>query len=109
MINKLKNILKKDKVFLMMALIIAALDSCVPTRDLKAESTKIPSSYQNQSTDTLNTATVKWNDFFSDPYLSVLIDSALMNNQELNIMLQQTQKNRLFWSTWHRSRAKTLW
>ena len=40
MINKLKNILKKDKVFLMMALIIAALDSCVPTRDLKAESTK---------------------------------------------------------------------
>ena len=43
MINKLKNILKKDKVFLMMALIIAALDSCVPTRDLKAESTKIPS------------------------------------------------------------------
>ena len=89
MINKLKNILKKDKVFLMMALIIAALDSCVPTRDLKAESTKIPSSYQNQSTDTLNTATVKWNDFFSDPYLSVLIDSALMNNQELNIMLQQ--------------------
>jgi len=89
MINKLKNILKKDKVFLMMALIIAALDSCVPTRDLKAESTKIPSSYQNQSTDTLNTATVKWNDFFSDAYLSVLIDSALMNNQELNIMLQQ--------------------
>jgi multidrug efflux system outer membrane protein len=39
--------------------------------------------------DTVNTGQVKWREFFKDPYLSVLIDTALRNNQELNIFLQE--------------------
>ena len=39
--------------------------------------------------DTTNAATMSWQRFFTDPDLRALIDSALANNQELNIMLQE--------------------
>ena len=32
---------------------------------------------------------MKWKEFFNDENLTALIDTALVNNQELNIMLQQ--------------------
>lgn len=50
----------------------------------------VPVSYTN-SQDTTNMAKVKWNQFFTDPYLNALIDTALKNNQELNITLQEIQ------------------
>ncbi len=54
----------------------------------KTENKTTPVSYA-VSQDTTNTAKVNWKDFFTDPYLAALIDSALNNNQELNIMLQE--------------------
>ncbi len=48
----------------------------------------IPMSYGNTN-DSINSATIKWRAFFKDPYLVTLIDSALINNQELNIILQE--------------------
>lgn len=50
----------------------------------------VPVSYTN-SQDTTNMAKVRWNQFFTDPYLNALIDTALKNNQELNITLQEIQ------------------
>jgi multidrug efflux system outer membrane protein len=50
----------------------------------------VPASY-NTSQDTTNTAKVKWKQFFTDPYLTALIDTALKNNQELNITLQEIE------------------
>ena len=44
--------------------------------------------------DTTNTAKRNWKDFFNDPYLNELIDTALKNNQELNITLQEIQISR---------------
>lgn len=41
------------------------------------------------SQDTVNTAKVNWREYFSDPNLVALIDSALGKNQELNIMRQE--------------------
>ncbi len=61
--------------------------ACIPPLTQKTENKKVPVGYNN-SLDTVNTATVKWRDFFTDPYLHVLIDIALKNNQELNIILQ---------------------
>ena len=43
----------------------------------------------NGSSDSTNSVTLKWREYFKDPYLNVLIDSALQNNQELNITLQE--------------------
>lgn len=65
------------------------LQSCVPTRDVREVKTQLPESYQLEQADTINSARKKWNDFFTDPQLHTLIEQALANNQELNIMLQQ--------------------
>lgn len=54
----------------------------------KAENKNTPASYNN-SQDSTNSAKVKWKEYFTDPYLNALIDSALQNNQELNITLQE--------------------
>lgn len=39
--------------------------------------------------DSVNSGRLKWREFFTDPYLTTLIDSALRNNQEYNITLQE--------------------
>ncbi|HEV8515434.1 MAG TPA: efflux transporter outer membrane subunit [Cyclobacteriaceae bacterium] len=62
----------------------------VPTVVQKKENKNVPVSYKD-SKDTINTAKIKWKDFFVDPYLNALIDTALRNNQELNIILQDIQ------------------
>ncbi|MBS1780852.1 MAG: efflux transporter outer membrane subunit [Bacteroidetes bacterium] len=53
----------------------------------------VPASY-NSSQDTTNSAQLKWREYFTDPYLVALIDTALQNNQELNITLQEIQITR---------------
>lgn len=60
----------------------------VPSVVQKKENKSVPASYNN-SQDTVNTAQIKWKDFFSDSNLEDLIDEALQNNQELNIILQE--------------------
>lgn len=63
--------------------------ACIgPTTIPRAENKITPDRYA-VSQDTTNSAKVNWKEFFTDPYLAVLIDSALGNNQELNIMLQE--------------------
>ncbi len=62
----------------------------VPGVVQKKEDKTVPASYIS-SQDTTNTAKIKWKEFFTDPYLNALIDTALMNNQELNITLQEIQ------------------
>jgi multidrug efflux system outer membrane protein len=54
----------------------------------RKENKTVPASY-NISQDTANTAKVKWKDFFKDHNLAALIDTALKNNQEFNIILQE--------------------
>jgi len=60
----------------------------MPTASRKIENRTTPASY-NSSQDSTNTARLKWHEFFKDPYLKDLIDTALKNNQELNITLQE--------------------
>jgi len=55
------------------------------SRDVKKDQ---PADYSG-SEDTVNFAQLNWKDFFADQYLVNLIDSALKNNQELNILLQE--------------------
>ncbi len=64
------------------------LSSCVPSLKLREAKKSAPESYTGQ-TDTNNTAKLPWNQFFADPYLVALIDTALKNNQELNILMQE--------------------
>jgi len=68
-----------------------ALSSCAPNLKVREANKKVPDLYRNSTTDTVNTAKVKWKSFFTDPDLNALIDTALHNNQELNIVLQEIQ------------------
>lgn len=43
------------------------------------------------SIDTANSANLSWKQFFTDPNLMALIDTALKNNQELNMTLQEIE------------------
>ncbi|HRI60653.1 MAG TPA: efflux transporter outer membrane subunit [Saprospiraceae bacterium] len=54
------------------------------------EPKRVPSSYGN-APDTMNTATIQWRNFFADQYLTSLIDTALQNNQELLMTLQEIE------------------
>lgn len=56
----------------------------------KSVNTAVPASYKD-SQDTTNTARQVWQTFYADPYLKALIDTALQNNQELNITMQEIQ------------------
>ncbi|GAB3968271.1 TolC family protein [Spirosoma terrae] len=62
----------------------------VPLLVQKKVNKTVPASY-NTSQDTVNTAKTAWRSYFTDPYLTALIDTALYNNQELNITLQEIQ------------------
>ena len=86
----MKNRIRINKSHLFGVLAILLLYSCVPTQKAIREENKfVPEQYKNRATDTVNLATVNWKDFFVDPKLIELIETALANNQELNIMLQQ--------------------
>ncbi|MCK0160965.1 TolC family protein [Allomuricauda sp. F6463D] len=81
--------MRNSKIYIIGVLAVVALYSCVPSREIRSENISVPQQYQNQSADTSNTGMVQWKEFFKDPNLIALIDTALVNNQELNIMLQQ--------------------
>ncbi|MGP1990689.1 TolC family protein [Zobellia laminariae] len=54
----------------------------------RTANTTTPDTY-NGSQDSTNTGTIAWREYFKDPNLRTLIDTALGNNQELNIVLQE--------------------
>lgn len=60
----------------------------IPTVLTRTENKIVPSSYNNRQ-DTTNIARVNWKAYFTDANLVTLIDTALKNNQELNITLQE--------------------
>lgn len=72
-------------------LICAAYSACkVPEFAQRNENKNVPASFNN-SQDSTNTANLKWRNFFTDPNLVSLIDTALKNNQELNVTLQEIE------------------
>jgi outer membrane protein, multidrug efflux system len=70
------------------------LGGCVPQLKLKkAENKSVPESF-NSTKDTANAANINWREYFNDQNLIALIDTALKNNQELNILLQEIEISR---------------
>ncbi|AXG75226.1 TolC family protein [Flavobacterium arcticum] len=82
---------KQTYIYVGIVLTLLAFTGCkLPSVAKQTANTNVPESY-NDSQDTVNTAQIKWKDYFTDPYLDNLIEIALSNNQELNIMLQEIQ------------------
>jgi multidrug efflux system outer membrane protein len=80
-----KKIIYVSGIFLTMLLLHACT---VPFLGRTSENKAVPAGF-NDSKDTVTTAAIKWGVFYTDPNLRALIDSALVRNQELNIMLQE--------------------
>ena len=87
--HNIKNRLKHLPTMLVGVFIVVSVFSCVPTKNIREANTSTPKGFKNQSLDTTNTASINWKNYFTDPNLTALIDTALANNQELNMMLQQ--------------------
>lgn len=74
-----------------LVLICAAYTACkLPEVAQRNENKNVPASFSH-SQDSLNSASIQWRKFFVDPHLIDLIDTALKNNQELNITLQDIE------------------
>ncbi|WP_312192182.1 TolC family protein [Sphingobacterium sp.] len=69
----------------------AAVTGCkVPKATQIQENKFVPQQFTDVvKSDSINSASVKWREFFTDPNLVGLIDTALKNNQELNVTLQE--------------------
>ena len=70
---------------------LTAFAGCkVPALQQRTANTLTPQAYTGSS-DTTNTAAIRWRDFFIDKGLTDLIDTALRNNQEIKITLQEIE------------------
>ena len=78
-----------NKIIILLAVIF--FTACkIPVLVSKQENKSVPA-YYNAAQDSTNIASIKWRQYFTDPYLTALIDSALKNNQELNIALREIE------------------
>ena len=82
--------------YAVIALLAITYTACkTPVITGRTENKATPLAYNDSSApDTANMASANWKQFFSDPYLTALIDTALSNNQELNITLQEIEISR---------------
>ncbi|MBS1601199.1 MAG: TolC family protein [Bacteroidetes bacterium] len=81
-------------IIIFISLLFAACK--LPALTGKTPDTTVPGNYRGDSAnaertsaDTTNPLSIKWKDYFTDPNLVALIDTALKNNQELNITLRE--------------------
>ena len=83
---------KQTAIYIVLTSVLLTLAGCKVTEiEKRTENTSVPQAYGDRTAvaDTTNSAAVIWKDYFADPYLIALIDSALVNNQELNITMQE--------------------
>ncbi|MCR5861474.1 TolC family protein [Flavobacterium sp. J372] len=74
---------------LSVAFLATGIISCKTGDVARAENKAVPAEFAGAVADSANSASVKWKQFFTDPNLTALIDTALQNNQELNITMQE--------------------
>lgn len=78
-----------NKIFILLA--ITVFTACkIPALVSKQEDKTVPA-YYYAAQDSTNITSIKWRKYFTDPYLIAIIDSALKNNQELNIALREIE------------------
>lgn len=83
--------LLKQTFFMVFATI--AIYSCAPKLSIKEANRSMPNQFTVQG-GSYNSGEIKWGSYFNDQHLIALIDTALKNNQELNIILQNIEMER---------------
>ncbi|MFN8278518.1 MAG: TolC family protein [Chitinophagales bacterium] len=72
-------------------LLLLSLNSCKMFKEpIRTENRQVPKSFYT-ALDTVNSARMPWRNYFKDSQLVALIDTALRNNQELNVTMQEIE------------------
>jgi outer membrane protein, multidrug efflux system len=80
--------------YMLFAFVVLGPVACkIADLPLKSENKTLPA-YYGAAKDSANTAAVNWRNYFTDPNLVALIDTALQSNQELNIALREIEMGR---------------
>ena len=85
----MENLKIKNSLAVVALLLVLASCKTPAIAPTKASETA-PESY-GSSNDTVNIAKISWKNFIEDKYLQDLIDTAIQNNQELKITLQEIE------------------
>lgn len=79
-----------------MALILSA---CSVSKDIKTPEPETPMAFRNSdiktTADSSSIANVQWRKFFTDPVLQTLIDSAIVNNYDMQLALKNIEASQL--------------
>jgi multidrug efflux system outer membrane protein len=77
------------KSIVLFALMLAGCAPALPHGRARHPNTDMPGAWSARAVEAHSSAEVEWRRFFTDPKLDALIDLALQNNQELNIVSQE--------------------
>ena len=77
------------KPTLLVCLAIIMQACAIPLLSTKKVETHLPDSFNNVPYNVTTSANINWKDFFEDSNLSSLIDVAITNNKEVNILAQR--------------------
>jgi outer membrane protein TolC len=80
-----------NKNYIALAICIMVVGCKAPSAVESAAKTVVPEAFST-NTDTTTIASMQWRNFFTNKNLQNLIDTALQNNQELQITLQEIEK-----------------
>ena len=85
----------KRKIYCSIAIVslASAFSGCSLNTELSVPEQPIPVSFQDKS-DTTSIANIDWRQYFSDTLLLKLIDTAVSNNQDLQVALQRIESSR---------------
>lgn len=79
------------------ALLVMVAASCSSPKSALQTNLNVPAQFQQVGTDTTSWANLKWKEFFTDPDLQNLIDTALVHNQDFNILLQRVEMSQVYY------------
>src|SRR4051812_37031879 len=76
--------------------IIFTLYSCKVTKDTAVPAPALPDSFRNATaSDTASIADIHWKEFFTDATLQSLIDSAIINNYDMQVAVKSIEAAQL--------------
>lgn len=77
-------------------LLLLALSACKASRNIKQPELSLPTAFRNAPNgDTAGIAQIQWQHFFTDEQLIQLIDSALVNNYDMQLAIKNINASRL--------------
>ncbi|QHS56634.1 TolC family protein [Mucilaginibacter sp. 14171R-50] len=78
-------------------MLLLALSACKVSKDIETPKPELPATFRNAATtaDTASIADIQWRNFFTEPTLQKLIDSAIANNYDMQIAVKNIEASQL--------------